>query len=389
MSRKMLEAKKRHHYVWAKYLTSWGNDTKNVFYTTKTGKIAFDSVRAIAADDFFYKTTSFTKQHIDIIKAFSQKSPHHLHTQHMSYLKDILKIQSLGDIYRASGIQDYEAETLIHATKCNLMENLHSSHEMKALPILEALINERVDILHDKQNMIEFMMFFSHQITRTKTFRDAVLYAQPRRNDLEIKVADTIVHAWWFMSYMFGMNIGWSLYSSRNEDRHSLLLNDTALPFITSDHPVVNVHPCVSETDLIAPEYCDLYYPISPRIAYIICNSKRFAPDINRVDEAVVDELNKKITKQAKVHIIGNIESVLLSYKKYLGQRYNKRIFFHESLLRFFKRQFCSIKLKVEPSHLCAKYAVRSKQTNTSPPAFKVHGWRMNKQQMQIVQPSS
>ncbi|WLS79045.1 DUF4238 domain-containing protein [Erwinia pyri] len=325
MSRKMLEAKKRHHHVWAKYLTRWGNNTKNVFYTTKTGKIAYDSVRAIAVDDFFYKTTTFTNQHVAIIKAFSQKSPHHLHTQHMSYLKDILKIQSWENIYRTFGIQDHDAEKLIHATKCNLMENLHSSHEMKALPILEALVNENLDILHDKQHMIEFMMFFGHQITRTKTFRDAVFHAQPRRNDLEIKVADTIVHAWWFMSYMFGMNIGWSLYSSRNEDAHALLLNDTAIPFITSDHPVVNVHPCVSETELIAPEYADLYYPISPRIAYIICNSRRFAPGINRIDESAVDELNTKITMQAMVHIIGNTEEVLLPYKNCLGQRYKKK----------------------------------------------------------------
>ncbi|WP_044124375.1 hypothetical protein, partial [Vibrio cholerae] len=79
------------------------------------------------------------------------------------------------------------------------MENLHSSHELKALSILEALANERLDILHDKQHMIEFMMFFGHQITRTKPFRDAVFNAQPRRNNLEIKVSDTIVHAWWFI----------------------------------------------------------------------------------------------------------------------------------------------------------------------------------------------
>lgn len=328
MSRKMLEAKKRHHYVWAKYLTSWGNDTKNVFYTTKTGKIACDSVRAIAVDDFFYKITSLTNQHIDIIEALSQNSPHHLHKKHMSYLNDILKIQRCEDIYRASGIKDHEAEKLIYATKCNLMENLHSSHEMKALPILEALINERLDILDNKQNMIEFMMFFGHQITRTKTFRDAVFHNQPRRNALEIKTADTIVHAWWFISYILGMNIGWSLYSSRNKDRHSLLINDTKLPFITSDHPVVNVHSCVSETDLSPPQHSDLYYPISPRIAYIIGDSERFTSGMNFIDEASADELNTKITTQAMVHIIGNSESALISYKKHLGKRYNKKSYY-------------------------------------------------------------
>ncbi|WP_034944743.1 DUF4238 domain-containing protein [Erwinia oleae] len=328
MLRKSIEAKKRHHYVWANYLTRWGNGTKNVFYTTKTGKIACDSVRAIAADDFFYKTTTLTSENVDIIKAFSRKSPSHLHTQHISYLDDVLKLQRLEAMYRASGKQDQEAEALLHATKCNLMENLHSSHELEALSILEALANERLDILHDKQHMIEFMMFFGHQITRTKPFRDAVFHAQPRRNNLEIKVSDTIVHAWWFISYMFGMNVGWSLYSSRNEDIHSLLVNDTGLPFITSDHPVVNVHSCVSETDFIAPEHADFYYPISPRIAYIICNSKRFSPGVNYIDKDTVEELNIKIANQAMVHIIGNTTNALLPYKKHLGLRYKKRPLF-------------------------------------------------------------
>ena len=75
MSHKNLEAKKRHHYVWAKYLTRWGKGTKNVFYTTKTGKIAYDSVRAIAADNYFYKTTMLTSKHVEVIKSFSRQVP--------------------------------------------------------------------------------------------------------------------------------------------------------------------------------------------------------------------------------------------------------------------------------------------------------------------------
>ncbi|HHN8382764.1 TPA: hypothetical protein ACRRW5_003952 [Klebsiella quasipneumoniae] len=109
MSHKNLEAKKRHHYVWAKYLTRWGKGTKNVFYTTKTGKIAYDSVLAIAADNYFYKTTMLTSKHVEVIKSFSRQSPEHLQQQHMSYLNDFLKMQRLEAIYNESDIQDPEA----------------------------------------------------------------------------------------------------------------------------------------------------------------------------------------------------------------------------------------------------------------------------------------
>lgn len=61
------------------------------------------------------------------------------------------------------------------------------------------------------------MIFFSHHITRTKTFRNAVFHNQPRRNAYEIKNSDTIFHAWWFISYILGMNIGWDLYSTHNK----------------------------------------------------------------------------------------------------------------------------------------------------------------------------
>lgn len=324
MSRKDLQAKKRHHYVWAHYLLRWGNGTNDVFYTTKNGKIAYDSVRAIAAENYFYKITILTDKHVEVIKSFSQLSPEHLQTQHMSYLTDILKIQNAEKIYRNSGIRNQEAEALLHATKCNIIENLHSSHEDIAKQVLSALADERLDILQDNKHMVEFMSFLGHQIVRTKANRDELLKILHRRNALEIEVADAIAHSWWFLSYMFGMNLGFSLLIGRHDARHALLVNDTDIPFITSDHPVVNVHSCVSETEFSVPEHADFYYPISPRIAYIICDSQRFKPGKHYVDKAIVTEFNTKVATQAMVHIIGNTESVIIPLKKLIGLRYAK-----------------------------------------------------------------
>lgn len=324
MSLKDYEAKKRHHYVWARYLTRWGNGTKNVFYTTRTGKIAHDSVRAIAADDYFYKTTTLTDFHIEVIKGFSRQSPERLQQQHMSYLNDFLQMQRAETIYRGLGDGNPEVERHLHAMKCNLLENLHASHEKAALPVLAGLADEQFDHMQDQQSMIEFMAFFGHQISRTKAFRDGVIQVLSRRTPLEIKVADAMADAWWFLSYMFGMNLGLSLYADRNNARHALLINNTKSRFITSDQPVVNVHSCVSETAFAAPEHADFYYPISPRVAYIICDSTRFAPGRNEVDEATVLELNSKVAAQAMVHIIGDTERAIRPFKTQIGRRYQK-----------------------------------------------------------------
>jgi hypothetical protein len=324
MSSKDLEAKKRHNYVWANYLARWSNGTKNVFYSTKTGKITHDSTRGIVVDDYFYKVTTLTSKHVELIKSFSRHSPDHLQHHHMSYLADFLKMQEAEAIYRKSGIQNEEAELHLHALKCNLLENLHASHEKMALPVLAALADEQLDVLQDQQHMIEFMAFFGHQISRTKPFRDAALQAQPRRNAREIEVAEMMAHAWWFLSYMVGMSIGVSLFTGRHTARHALLINETEVPFITSDHPVVKVHSCVSTTKFEAPEHADFYYPLSPRVAYIICDSERFARGKNDVDEATVVEFNVKVASQAMVHIIGNTEAAIRPFQKHIGSRYRR-----------------------------------------------------------------
>lgn len=324
MSRKDLEAKKRHHYVWANYLARWGSGTKNVFYTTKTGKFAHDSVRAIVADDYFYKITTLSSKHVEVIKGFSRQSPDHLHQQHMSYLNDFLTMQQVEAFYCKSGFRSQETEQRLHAMKCNSLENLHAAHEEMARPVLAALADENLDVLQDKQHMIEFMAFYGHQISRTKTFRDSVIKVLLRRNTMEIEVADAMAHAWWFLSYIFGMNIGFGLYLDRHNAKHALLVNDTNVPFITSDQPVVNVHTCVSEAELFAPAHADFYYPISPRVAYIICDSERFTPGKNEVDEATVAELNTKMAAQAMVHIIGDSEEAIRPFQKYIGRRYQK-----------------------------------------------------------------
>jgi hypothetical protein len=330
MLRKDPEAKKRHHYVWANYLTRWGRGTKNVFYTTKNGKIAHDSMRGIAVDDYFYKTTTLTPRHVEIIKHLSKQSPEHLQEQHTSYLNDFLKVQWAEATYQKSGLKVLEVEVHLHALKCNLLENLHASHENMALPVLTALADDRLDILENQGHMIEFMAFFGQQISRTKPFREAILKAQPRRNAIENEVADTVVHAWWFLSYMFGMNIGLSLYLDRGKANHALLINDTKVPFITSDHPIVNVHPCVSETQFVAPKHADFYYPLSPRIAYIICDSERFKQGRNEIDELTVIELNTKLATQAMVHIIGDTDNAIRPFKKHIGKRYQKTAPWHD-----------------------------------------------------------
>lgn len=326
MSLKHLEVKKRHHYVWAKYLERWGSGTKNVFYTTKTAKIAHDSVRGMVVEDHFYRTTTLTNRDLFLIGKLSEKSPPHLHQQHMSLLFEFLGIQQTATECIESGLRGPEIELSLQVMRSNALENLHAAHEKSARPVLDALSDEKFDVLQDNRQMNEFMTFFGLQITRTKAFRERMIQRQPRRNAAEIEFADTSEHAWWFLSYIYGVNIGFSLSASSCIDKHALLINNTNVPFITSDQPIVNVHSCVSDAECVPPEYSDLYYPISPRVAYIVCDSNRFKQGRNEIDEKTAIELNSKLASSAMVHIIGDTREALIPFQVHIGRRDQKNL---------------------------------------------------------------
>lgn len=321
---KHFQAKIKHHYVWAKYLTRWSNTPNKVFYTTNTGKIVEDSVRGIAMEKDFYKVSRLTDWQIQVIKNFSQESPESLHKQHMNYLADFIKIQQLEDTFQHSRSKNKMIAQSIHAMRCNTLENLHSFHEKSVAKIIESLANKNIEILENDENIMFFLCFLGHQLTRTRAFKESSLRGLARRTPIEESYAQAMEGAWWFFSYMFGMNIGISMYLNRNSSQYAILVNDTDIPFITSDQPVINVHSCVSETELIAPQKADLYFPISPRIAFILCDEPRFASSLQTVDPDLVQNLNYKIARRAMVHIIGNSKESIENFQKNIGLSHKK-----------------------------------------------------------------
>lgn len=312
--------------MWAEYLKRWAPDGKEVFYRTKKGNISQDSVRAVAKEKFFYKITPLTALDLKLIEQLSSQSPTALQEQHARSLKPFLEVQSIADFYKNSGCSNEEVERLLETLCCNGMENLHMLHEGAVSQVLTSLANEQLEVLEDKQNLVAFMAFIGHQLSRTKAFRDSILLACEHRNKASATHTETMENAWWYISYMLGMNLGYSMYIGREVTRQALLINNTNVPFITSDQPVVNVHSDVSETDFIAPENADFFYPISPRIGFAICDSDRFSSGKQFVDENIAIELNSKVASNALHHIFGDSEDALKPYMKHVGKRIQKTI---------------------------------------------------------------
>lgn len=315
---KQLDLKRENHYVWANYLKNWSSDNSNVWYTTKKHKIANDSVKAIAKEKDLYRYQYIARQHLDLILFLSKKSPKELQECHKSYLDFFLQLQTAESLYRKSDKRDEQVLAHIEALKSNTIENLHTAHENDVGIILKCLQSYDLTVLDNIQNMVKFISYWGHQIARTKPFRDKILAAQTNQ-----ELQKTYKESWWFISYILGMNLGKSFFETRKIDKHCLLINETDEDFITSDHPIINIHEAINENDLAIPsdDQADFFYAISPKLGYMINKSDRFRNGINHVSIDFVKEINRKLAFYSDLYIIGTTETQLKNYKKFVGER--------------------------------------------------------------------
>ena len=302
MRKKSLEVKKKHHYVWANYLLNWSDNNRDIYYLTESKKIAFDSCKGIAQQKDFYKISALTNDQIEVIRQISRNSPPELQYLHEQLLISFLTQQHLEFVYTSSKVKDEDTELFIKAFKNNAIENLHSNHEDEIKKIISSLKNRDLSILDDVFNLAKFLEFVAQQFTRTKSVKSNYMAQQQHKNGPSDKHKEKLVNdVWWFISYMLGMNIGYSLFCGRENYHFVLLINESEVPFITSDQPVINVK---SEfiPDSRLDDALNLFYPLSPTIAFYI-SRKNYPPPKDIIsNSSIIERFN--IETQDKKEII-------------------------------------------------------------------------------------
>jgi hypothetical protein len=266
---------------------------------------------------------------VRFIRGFSSLSPDELREVHDDYLKDFYIASMAAKL--AEGVKPPEQiKQSLDAFQHNVLENLHGSHENDVVEILMCLNRGDISVFETSENRVKFKQFFAMQMTRTKSFKKMAMSALTRESFERYpnppfsfeKYSQLREKNWWFLSYMFGMNIGSNLTATRHNDKHVLLINETSEPFITSDNPIINVHESLKNTPKgQAPEYLDAYYPLSPKYAYMINNSDRYPSgkvSITR-DEAL--NFNIRMAAKADEHVFAQTEAQLKEIKRLCKQR--------------------------------------------------------------------
>ncbi|MEZ8236064.1 DUF4238 domain-containing protein [Vibrio splendidus] len=323
--KKANQLKKEHHYVWANYLRNWSGTKNKVWFRSVRGKLVEDSVKMIAKERHFYHIKPITEDNRKLIKLMSEKSD--IREEHMNLLKHFIHVQNMEILYKNSNIKNYEAEEAFEAHKHNSLENLHTAYEQSAAYALKCIANKDLSFFDSTGYSVGFFNYLGQQFARTKAFKDLALLAMSKGDSKESQwIYKNSDESWWFLSHMLGGNLGFSMYSSRDNYKNCLLVNETDMPFITSDCPSVNVHPELKQESFQPPaeEQFDLYYPISPTVAYVYCSSNQFPDGISKVDIETVVKLNTETARGAYIHIFGNSEESLQAYKKHVGERYDR-----------------------------------------------------------------
>lgn len=306
-------SKKNHHYVWANYLTRWSNNNRDVFYVTPTQNIANGSVLGLAKERHFYTSRPLSSLQIEIIKLMSSTASPDVQKVHMDVLSNYLRIQLREEFISLLGSTEKNQQKALETLNSNFIENYHALHEYDVLNIFTSLSEGEIEPLQDDKNLCRLMAFIGHQLTRTSLFKQLGIAA------MDSSIQEEMKGCWWFISYLIGVTYGMNLYKEKSNLKLCLLINDTGTNFITSDAPVINVHDDLDESQIAPAEKSDIFYPISPTVAFMANKSNKFASGLNRVDQKFVQCMNVNISKNAEKTIFGLTDKDILPYKKNVG----------------------------------------------------------------------
>jgi hypothetical protein len=108
------------------------------------------------------------------------------------------------------------------------------------------------------------------------------------------------------LGHIYATNIGAAFVRERKAYRIVFLKNETAVPFITGDQPVINtLDP--KKTDAVA-----LYYPLSPMLAMVLAkNTVKFPDRTRRVTSLEVEAYNHAIYSMSEDQVYSNDEAYL------------------------------------------------------------------------------
>lgn len=298
----------KQHYVWRDYLREWSVDDQ--ICCNRLGKIFKTNLENIAQERLFYKINELENEDIKLLRElFIDKMSNDLMKDlNDGWIKLFDFVVNFRNRVEKEGVpveirKEYENKIE------NFEEEMQSKFEDMGAPYLELLKSGNVDFYSEDDPNIYFNLYIAMQYFRTKKMQTTV-YAESAGFPI-FKVDRT----WKILAQIFATNLAGSLFLEKTNFHCVLLFNQTTIPFITSDQPIVNTYAIYNKKQSNPPKELELYYPLSPVLGVLITKK----PDYETVkykdlDSDTVDIFNTLISDAACEQIYANSEQLVERY---------------------------------------------------------------------------
>lgn len=315
----------KQHYVWRYYLTPWTSNgkTDGQIYCLMDNKIFLSALMGIGNQRYFYKVPDFTERQIQLAKLFNERltTDEKLKKINEKWI-DLFQMPLTGKKqFTSSGMPESDVNKFYEYTRNNSGELYHTKIEEFAINQIDLLRSHDCNFINNDEERDRFYFFLANQFTRTKRMKDKVYEGiandSNKPEGYNLTAADEICIGF-FANIFVSTNLGFSL--SYKGFQIKFLDNDSELPFITADQPIINVFADYLKNEI--PDKFELFYPLTPKLAILVHektqNSKN--GDTLRLNIEQVDTYNRMIISASLQQIYASDQTVL---KRYLSK--NKR----------------------------------------------------------------
>jgi hypothetical protein len=318
-----------HHHTPRQYLLAWA-DADECIAWLGYGKVRRSGLTVVGGENDFYRLKKLTVPDVDCLNLFIDGLREHGRDGHKRFLQMYLlptrlkalleqriaeQQQRVSERGASEDDMDYaaiaQARHLVAVAIANFNEDYHASIERRFWPFLELIKQRDFSFYEDSKRAIDFIHGLFVQYFRTKAVKERAL------QNVNV-LFDDMERVWDVLSHIMAIEAGGSFFVDRRNFQIVVLDNDTKVPFITSDQPIINMVTDGKSFDV--PEKMELYYPLSPTQAMLYLEkstpSRKFNNPVS-IDDA--HRYNQMMLDHSGLQVFSNSEEYLMFLKECAG----------------------------------------------------------------------
>jgi hypothetical protein len=315
-----------HHHTPRQYLLAWADADERIAWLGY-GKVSRSGLTVVGGENDFYRLKELTVPDVDCLKLFIDGLREHGRDGHKHFLEMYLlptRLKALLEQRIAEQQQQVaergpseddlgdaaisQAKQMLEVAIANFNEDYHASIERRFWPFLQLIKQRDFSFYEAPKRAIDFIHGLFVQYYRTKAVKERALQK-------ENVLFDDMQRVWDVLSHILAIEVGASFFVDRKNFQILVLDNDTQVPFITSDQPILNMLTDGKSFDV--PEKMELYYPLSPTQAMLYLEKSTPAGKFNNpvsIDDA--HRYNQMMLDHSGLRVFSNSEEYLTFLKK-------------------------------------------------------------------------